>query len=456
MTVRQGSPIGVVPLRVGGPRFSRTGRRYEGASLWQVVLVSSIVATLGMRIFEFFPALSVIKPIMLLVVGSLAALAVTTAGRSLVSPLDWSFARWMLLFFAWMVVCIPTSVWVGVSVSTVRASIPTILGVWVILTLPASRRVGERLQLGFVLGAVLFAVLNVLMGGEQFAGRYGGALGMDVNDIALVLAVCLPLTLGRALRSHGLQRLALWAATALIAVVIMRTGSRGGGLALAAGVIVLLAGISWRRSLQLLLLGVPLSLAVWTTAPESFRTRMSALFAGEEDYNQTDNNGRIAIWKRGISYGLQHPVLGVGPGGFITQDGIGKKELGLSGKWSTAHNTYVQVFAEMGFPGLLLFFACVGTVGKSCFRVFRNARFPASFRRPEYLASLVAYLVGATFLSFLFYQMTWVLFAGLAVMATGACTVMEQSASGISPGRPLQAHSGLQRTMRATASRIRA
>jgi O-antigen ligase len=201
---------------------------------------------------------------------------------------------------------------------------------------------------------------------------------------------------------------------------VMRTGSRGGGLALIALVPVLLWGLPWRRSLQFLLLGIPLAFGAWFTAPVSFRERMVSLFAGEEDYNQTDENGRIAIWKRGISYGVEHPVLGVGPGGFITQDGIGKAERGLQGKWSAAHNTYVQVFAEMGFPGLLLFLGLVASVWRVAWRAHRGRPGDPSSRRPEYLASLVAYLVAATFLSFLFYHMTWILLAGLATMAAGA------------------------------------
>lgn len=395
-------------------------RSNETAPSWQFVAVGLIVAALGMRVFEFFPSLAVIKPVMLVVGASLALFAVSTEGRSLTRPLSWSFTRWFLALFAWMILCVPSSVWVSASVGALSALIPTVAGIWVILALPKSRAASERVQFGFVASAVVFAVLNVAKGGEQFAGRYGGAIGMDVNDIALVLAVSLPLALGVALRASGFKKIAFWAAAAFIAVVIMRTGSRGGALALVAGVLVLLAGLPWRRSIQFALLGVPIALAVWTTAPESFRERMSSFLAGEEDYNQTDNNGRIAIWKRGFRYGVQHPIFGVGPGGFETQDGIGKAEMGLSGKWSAAHNTYVQIFAELGFPGLFFFLACVGTVAKSSLNVFRNRRLASEVLRPEYLASLAAFLVGATFLSFLLYQITWLLLASLAVMAGGA------------------------------------
>jgi O-antigen ligase len=117
---------------------------------------------------------------------------------------------------------------------------------------------------------------------------------------------------------------------------------------------------------------------------------------------------------------VEHPILGVGPGGFITQDGIGKAQRGLQGKWSAPHNTYVQVFAEMGVPGFLLFLALIGSVGRLAWRAHRGVPGDPASRRPEYLASLAAYVVGVTFLSFLFYHMTWILLAGLATMATGA------------------------------------
>lgn len=413
-------------LMADQPAFARLAaprriprHRPQQYGMFEYLLVGAVVATLGMRVLEFFPWIAVVKPIVLVVGIALLGIAWKTEGAVFSLPLKLSAAKWILVFHVWVIACIPTSIWQGPSIAIVKGMVPLLAGIWVILASPISLRSAHRMQWLFAIGVTMLATLNVVMGSQQFDGRYGGSIGMDVNDIALVLVSALPLVVGLALRSTGLTRLALWTAVALVVMVAMRTGSRGGTLGLIAGTAVMLAGTPWRRTLQLLLLGVPLAFVTWSASPESFRTRMISLFAGEADYNQTDDNGRIAIWKRGVSYGMANPVLGVGPGAFIQADGIGKAERGLQGKWSVAHNIYVQAFAELGVPGLLLFLACVGSVARSCLAVYRGARVPPALRRPEYLAALVSFLVAATFLSFLFYQMTWVLLAGLASMAVG-------------------------------------
>lgn len=387
---------------------------------WHHVVAGVVIGTVGLRILEFVPVLAAIKPLLLITVLAFAAFFVSTAGEVLTLPLRRATSRWMLAFYAWMLLCIPTSVWIGASVGVARGLGLTLAGAWLLLALPDSRVSADRLQRGFAWSGAVFAAMVTVLGGERSEGRFGADIGLDVNDIALVVVVCLPMAMGLALRSRGLGRFVYWGISALMVFTVMRTGSRGGGLALLALLPVMLVGTPWRRSLQFALIALPLATGAWFAAPESFRTRMVSLLQGEEDYNQTDNDGRIAIWKRGISYGVEHPILGVGPGGFITQDGIGKAERGLQGKWSAPHNTYVQVFAEMGVPGFLLFMALIGSVGRLAWRAHRGTPGDPSSRRPEYLAALAAYVVGVTFLSFLFYHMTWILLAGIATMATGA------------------------------------
>ena len=424
-----------------------------GFASWHYVVASVLVGTVGYRLLEFIPALAVVKPILLITIAAFGAFVVSTPDSVLHVPLRLSSSRWMLGFYFWMFACVPTSVWISASVSVVRGMVLTGIAAWLLLSLPKTSASADRLQHGFALSAGVFSLMVALLGGETFSGRYGAAIGLDVNDIALVVAAALPLAIGLALRGRGLLRMVYWSLSAVMVVTIMRTGSRGGGLALLALIPVLLIGLPWRRSLQFVLLGVPLATGAWYTAPESFRVRMVSLLEGEEDYNQTDENGRIAIWKRGISYGLEHPVFGVGPNGFITQDGIGKAQRGLQGKWSAPHNTYVQVFAEMGFPGLLLFVGLIGSVWRVAWRAHRGIPGHPITRRPEYLASLVAYVVAATFLSFLFYHMTWILLAGLATMATGAIR-HESFADGKTAGGALGRGNRVRRRGIPRASRV--
>src|SRR5678815_3555338 len=86
--------------------------------------------------------------------------------------------------------------------------------------------------------------------------------------------------------------------------------------------------------------------------------------ASESDYNRTDETGRVQIWKRGIGYMLSNPLLGVGAGNFPAAEGLlspfaQRQQFGVGVRWSAAHNTLVQVGAELGVVGLVLFVALV-------------------------------------------------------------------------------------------------
>jgi O-antigen ligase len=100
-----------------------------------------------------------------------------------------------------------------------------------------------------------------------------------------------------------------------------------------------------------LLCGVILIL-IMSFAPGTLWERMSTIGDKEQDYNMTASSGRIAVWKRGIGFMLANPVLGVGPDVFAVADG---ESHGGRGKWSVAHNSFVQVGAELGVTGLVLF-----------------------------------------------------------------------------------------------------
>jgi O-antigen ligase len=49
----------------------------------------------------------------------------------------------------------------------------------------------------------------------------------------------------------------------------------------------------------------------------------------------------------------ENPIFGVGIDGFTTAEGYSHKDIG--GKWSTAHNSFIQIGAELGVVGLILF-----------------------------------------------------------------------------------------------------
>jgi O-antigen ligase len=220
-------------------------------------------------------------------------------------------------------------------------------------------------------------------------------------------------------------------AVASLVLGVIASGSRGGTLALLAGCIFFVPGLRSRH--RYLMIGIMLvgGLLAWTTASESYRERIRSLTSLENDYNNTDPNGRKAIWARGRQIYRQNPVIGVGAGNFPFADGGAKQGEGLTGKWSAAHNAYLQAFVELGTIGGLLFCAILLTGARMSFGLWRPIRGPPLLHRPEFMGSLAAFATGAYFLSQAYYPP---LFAILGMIALAErVRIREASFAGVSP-----------------------
>ncbi|RWX49804.1 O-Antigen ligase [Candidatus Electrothrix marina] len=137
----------------------------------------------------------------------------------------------------------------------------------------------------------------------------------------------------------------------------IKTGSRGGliGLFIVA-FILFFTHWSPLKITQRLVVLVILIVAVITNLDKIDTDRFSSLLNPEDDYNLTSEEGRIAIWTRGVRMTLSHPLTGVGVECFPRAVGLQRKEEGgdQTMKWQAPHNAYVQVAAEMGVPGFLV------------------------------------------------------------------------------------------------------
>ena len=142
----------------------------------------------------------------------------------------------------------------------------------------------------------------------------------------------------------------------------------------------------------------------------------------DADYNRNAESGRMQIWRRGVGYMLQHPILGVGPNNFQTAEGTlspfaQRQQFGVGVRWNAAHNSFVQAGAELGLPGLVLFLAVIATAFRSLRRSGRRAGAAVltDGRQRELTqaltASLIGFTVGAFFLSLAYSEMLYTLVA---------------------------------------------
>jgi len=143
----------------------------------------------------------------------------------------------------------------------------------------------------------------------------------------------------------------------------------------------------------------------------------------DADYNRTDESGRMHIWRRGVGYMFRNPVFGVGPGNFQAAEGMlssfaARQQLGVGVRWNAAHNSYIQVGAELGMPGLFIFIAIIASTFAALRRLNRWYAVAADDRdeNPRALtnaltASLVGFVVGAYFLSLVYTELFYTLVA---------------------------------------------
>jgi O-antigen ligase len=229
----------------------------------------------------------------------------------------------------------------------------------------------------------------------------------------LVIAILAGLVLVLA----GASRRLAWGAAALIAIVwvgLLFSFSQSSFAALMAGTLAAAAFVwRWRAAAVAALAGVVL-LSAGMAAPS---VRHSIFDASEKGLNRA-TSGRFGLITDGAKIAFDHPVAGVGLGGFkrAYADRTGLR--GEEPKKAASHNTPVTVAAELGFPGLALLVWLLAAGLLTAFRAIPIGGF-------EGRAALVFGLaLGAIAVHSLFYDaffedpMTWGLLALAALVST--------------------------------------
>jgi O-antigen ligase len=331
--------------------------------------------------------------------------------------------------------------------------------IFAFLLIAATRSVRDMATFvwGYVVGCALLAWLSLFVFGlvqdDGMSYRLNDLYTFDANDVGCVMMIGLALTLllFQASKGHG-----RWIAAVMLVAIgatLSKTGSRGAFVAaVIVGVylLVLLKNVSIFK--RLLFVGV-VGVAVAVTAPPGYWDRMLTITEPTHDYNWTDVNGRIEVAKRGLSYMTDHPLFGIGISNFPVAEGtISEKArtrvAGTGIRWAAAHNSYVQVGAELGIPGLMLWLALIlgGIVGMHRLR----SRMPKHWARgdPEerflymtalYLpVALVGFGVSSFFVSFAYLDPIYIvaaLMAGLYVAVEAKLKTLPAAAVAPAPSK---------------------
>ena len=206
------------------------------------------------------------------------------------------------------------------------------------------------------------------------------------NHFAVLVVMNIPLLVlwWRESASRRL-RLVLTVMIALSIGAALSSWSRGAFLALSAVALLLVWHSRYKViALPMLLVGVAL---VVFGLPDAWLMRMETLSGSELDLS---SRNRLVAWGIGLEYATIHPWLGVGFDGWTAVSDI---------DW---HNAFVEVLAEQGVPGFVLWMALLlGTLGDLTRLAWQARGDPQRVWVVNYSlmvrASLVGYSVGALF-----------------------------------------------------------
>jgi O-antigen ligase len=394
---------------------------------WDPLLVSvaGYIATSVGRVHQLFPQLEALRPAIL---TGIVAIALYVADRQELRRSAHLMVRttaYVVALLLWMVLSVPGSLVPGNSFDVVfDGFVKTVIMYLVVAGSVRSVRDVERLAIVYLISATVYAAVVLVRFdlGSGDAWRLGHLYYYDANDFATFAVSAMPFALYVLLGGRRLQhRVLAGIALAVLTLAFVYTGSRGGFIALVsvgAFIVIRYSSIPLRwRVTAPAIVGV----VVLATASDQYWRQMSTIMS-DADYNRTEETGRLQIWGRGVGYMTQYPVFGVGPGNFQAAEGTlsphaERQQFGVGVRWNAAHNTFIQVGAELGIPGLVLFLAIIASTFGALRRGARQRR--SRVRPPSgkaqltqaLTASLIGFLVGAFFLSLAYSEMFYTLVA---------------------------------------------
>ncbi|WP_236182320.1 MULTISPECIES: O-antigen ligase family protein [Pseudomonas] len=250
----------------------------------------------------------------------------------------------------------------------------------------------------------------------QDQGRAAGLLE-DPNAFALLIAFAIPMALLLVIRSPNLLHRLFWGGCCLLLLGGMtKTESRSGLVVLALSLVIgcwhyraQLARIR-PRHLGFAMLGaaIVIPLAIYAM-PAGYIARiqsLSVLSAGAKGHNDESLGRRASYIVVGSQMIRENPLLGSGPGTFplhYATTGYAKAfsaNRKVGDLYRRAHNTYLEIFSELGVPAGLMF---VGMLGLGLYNLAR-ARKAWMLRRDWQQADLMTHL-GVSFLSLTLFLM---------------------------------------------------
>jgi len=272
-------------------------------------------------------------------------------------------------------------------------------------------------------------------GRARFDQGLSGAF-VDNNGYALGTVMIMPLLLVSAQNVDLVYqgkllkwiRRGLYAATALCAFTVIGTYSRGGFLALAAALLVYIL-LQKRRFTALAGCAAAMTIVLAVVPiPQRYYERLSTIKSYDSNKGEDVEGARESaqsrphFWRVGLLMVEAHP-LGVGLKQYEAAYDLFDFSFGRYGHHRAVHNSHVQVLAELGYFGLVVWIGLWVYAYFACMRIRWRSRAPhisPEHRRLLYtmanglLTSMTGFIVGGSFLSLAYNDLTWLTFGMVA------------------------------------------
>ncbi len=383
---------------------------------WDPLLIAIAVTmmTTVWRIQDIWPVLAQVQLPTLAAVSAYGLFLIDKDPRRRLSRIRHPVVVLVTAILILMLLSVPGGVYPGLSFRFVfKDHVKTFLLLILVAGSVRSREDVERLTIVQLAGAVMYSVVVMTRIEIGQSGRLGDLYYYDANDLGLMLVATMPAAVFFLRNGQPLiRRVLALPALGIVMLALLKSGSRGGFLGfigVVAFLVVRFSAIPKRVRVGAVTAMIAVMLVA---ASDQYWKTMSTLLHPTEDYNWSGKAevGRMEVWKRGIGYMMSNPILGVGANAFPIAEGTlsplaGRQDVGIGLKWSAAHNSFVQIGAELGVVGLILFVVLLVRTGQTLGRLGRIARGQGGRAPPEVAlaqtlaAALVGYCIAGFFLS---------------------------------------------------------
>jgi putative inorganic carbon (hco3(-)) transporter len=302
----------------------------------------------------------------------------------------------LLVFGLVILATAPFSIWPGGAFELFFDSYLKIVIVFVLMmnTLTTPKRLAQLTWLivcccGYIAARAVFDYargVNLVEGG-RVGGAVSGIFG-NPNDLALNMVTFMPAALMVALtaRESPVKRLTAAAIAALMLATVVFTKSRGGALGMGVMLLaVLFLGRKIRPGFTIMALGAVLLATPFL--PASFWERMATITDEQQDktHYTGSSEARRVVMEEGIDAFLTYPLTGVGAGQFKNYNPPERKE-----RWRETHNALIQVAADTGLFGLIVFSFLIVRGGMAAGRTRRLLTKPRRRQASDPLATTLS------------------------------------------------------------------